>query len=105
MANKLTVVRNGTLCDVQISEHRGRYEIELVVADEKSEDYGFPYARASVQVAKELPKGHVGIKDYSENTGMLQLLIDNKIVGEPVGFIPSGFVRIPICPLLVEPNM
>ena len=45
----------------------------------------------------------VAIKDYSENTGVLGALIQAGIVGEPVLTARSGFVDIPICPLLV-PN-
>lgn len=47
-------------------------------------------------------KTHVLIKDYSENEGMLQALIEQKIV-EDTGrrYLLSHFVFAPICKLLV----
>jgi formylmethanofuran dehydrogenase subunit D len=40
------------------------------------------------------------IKDYSENEGMLQFLIDNKIVENTGNYIDSGFVSCPVCKIL-----
>ena len=48
-----------------------------------------------------VPAGHVAVKDYSENEGMLHALIAAGIVGKPIGTISSGFVGMNICPLLV----
>ena len=49
----------------------------------------------------DIPEKYVAIKDYSENEGMLNLLIEEKIVAQPVEHISSGFVSIPICKLLI----
>jgi hypothetical protein len=56
---------------------------------------------ASVNVGG-LESGHIAIKDYSENEGILAWLIENKIVSKPVRFVGSGYVEIPICKLLVD---
>jgi hypothetical protein len=45
---------------------------------------------------------HVAIKDYSENEGMLNALINAGVVAPPDIYIPSGHVKIPICKLLLE---
>ena len=62
---------------------------------------GMPYATATLCVEDNLLKeDEVAIKDYSENEGILQSLIDAKIVEEPHAFIQSNFVKIPICKLV-----
>lgn len=49
------------------------------------------------EVALEL--GEVIIKDYSENAGLLQFLIDKKIVSNP--HMLAGRARMAICKLLI----
>ena len=58
-------------------------------------------ATASVWISG-LEKGEIAIKDYSENEGMMDALIEAGIVTEPVMFIDSGWVKIPVCRLLKE---
>lgn len=59
---------------------------------------GFPFATATVAVEDNLLKeDELAIKDYSENEGILDTLIDHNIVEHPRAFIQSGFVKIPIC--------
>jgi len=57
---------------------------------------GFPYATASVSVP-DLQADEVGIKSYSENTGVLEFLVENNIVKQPHRFVKSGYIIIPIC--------
>lgn len=54
----------------------------------------------SVNVDCELQENEIAIKDYSENDGVLNDLVKMGIVSEPVRFVQSGFVNIPICKLL-----
>lgn len=62
---------------------------------------GEPFAAMSVNVPDEsLDPDEMAIKDYGENEGVLDFLIRNKIVSEPVRYVYSGFVRIPICKFL-----
>lgn len=52
---------------------------------------------------EELPaEGHVFIKDWSENTGMLACLQDAGVIGDVVRVIPTGFVVAHEVPLLLE---
>jgi hypothetical protein len=48
----------------------------------------------------QLPRGYIAIKDYSENTGMLDALIKAGYIEPPVSTVVQGFVtNIPICKL------
>ncbi len=74
----------------------GRTAIELIEIES-----GEPYAMASVNLDdEELKEDEICIKDYSENEGVLDLLVDAGYVSQPVRFADSGFVVIPICKLL-----
>lgn len=64
-------------------------------------EHGETVAVASVNLA-EVKTGYIAIKNYSENEGVLEWLIENKIVSEPGQYVRSGFVKIPICKLLVD---
>ena len=52
----------------------------------------------------KLAHDEIIIKDWSENEGALQSLIDAKIVSNPIRQIPTGFVLADVCKLLVEPD-
>lgn len=59
-----------------------------------------PFGMITVNVQQELKPGRVAIKDWSENEGLLDVLVEEGIVSEPLAYIPSGFVEIPVCRLL-----
>jgi len=84
-------------CDVRFHTYsNGRPAIVLIDAED-----GSPIATASVNVPEEkLAIDEIAIKDYSENEGMLEVMVYAGIVSEPVRKIKSGFVTIPICKLL-----
>lgn len=71
----------------------------LTIKDEDGESI----AIASVNIGS-MPAGCIAVKNYSENEGILDWLIENKIVDKPSCIILSGFVCIPVCKLLVEPE-
>jgi len=62
-------------------------------------DDGCPYATASVELEQPLLDGEIAIKDYSENEGILDMLVEHGVVDKPHRFANSGFVTIPICML------
>ena len=75
----------------------GRTALLLIDVDDNEH-----VATATVNLPDDdIPEKYVAIKDYSENEGMLNLLIKEKIVAQPVEHINSGFVNIPICKLLI----
>jgi hypothetical protein len=61
---------------------------------------GTPYATATAVIDGKLEQGEVAIKDWSENEGILEFLIQNEIVKEPHRFVESGYVKVPICELI-----
>lgn len=61
---------------------------------------GMPYATATAPVEDGILKeGEVAIKDWSENAGILDSLIDGNIIEEPHAYIQSSYVKVPICKL------
>lgn len=59
----------------------------------------FPVANCCVNLPG-LADDEVAIKNYSENEGILDALLEAKVISEPVRFERSGFVNIPICKLI-----
>jgi hypothetical protein len=59
---------------------------------------GCPFATATVNLSG-LTKDEVAIKNYSENEGVLNFLLENEIIELPHRFVQSGFVNIPVCRL------
>jgi len=58
---------------------------------------GEPWSDATRAVGTPIPPDCVAIKDYSENEGMLALLIKSGVVeAAPLASIPSGFVNLPV---------
>lgn len=63
------------------------------------DDMGWePLATASVWVPG-LGQDQIGVKDYSENEGMLDELLRLGLVFPPRRTVASGFVQIPVCTL------
>lgn len=83
---------------LQFAKYRnGQTAIKLIDMED-----GMPYATATVCVEDNLLKiDEVAIKDYSENVGILDSLIESNIIDNPHAFIQTGHVKIPICKLLI----
>jgi hypothetical protein len=56
----------------------------------------------SVNTDLKLSRNEMAIKNYGENKGMLNWLINNGIVALPHNLIQSGFVLIPICKIKID---
>lgn len=77
----------------------GRTAIELLDAND-----GFPVMVATVNLDNaHLTGDEIIIKDYSENEGVLDFLVQNKITSRPKRWISSGWVTCPVVDLLVKP--
>ena len=88
-------------CHVILDRYQnGRIALSLVDANN-----GEPVATATCNIP-ELPlEDHeVFIKDYSENEGMLATLEKAGIVRNTGQYVTSGFVKIPVCELLIDPT-
>lgn len=84
---------NGT---VQIDPARKR--IDILSEDDDMPGVLFPYATCTAAV-NGLGADEYAIKDWSENEGMLDLLVDAGIVDPPHRYITSGYVLVPVCRL------
>lgn len=63
---------------------------------------GSRVAMATANIPDEpIAENEVIIKDYSENEGMLDVLVKNNIVSEPKRWVGSGFVQLAVCDLLI----
>lgn len=63
---------------------------------------GEPLATATVSMPElMLERDEVAIKDYSENQGMMKSLMDAGIIGEPLSYVPTGFVTVSTHNILV----
>ncbi|MGN6369067.1 MAG: hypothetical protein ACTHN5_12470 [Phycisphaerae bacterium] len=95
------VVRfKGQDCLLALRRYRdnGRVGLELI-----GKHSGESIAVATVNAwSGEWGKDEVLIKDYSENHGMLRALCEAKVVRPTGETIPSGYVELPKCKLLVE---
>lgn len=60
---------------------------------------GEPWVTATVNT-EQLKEGEVAIKDYSENAGVLQTLINAKVVSKPKRYTLGA--GIPVCDLLIQ---
>ena len=85
--------------DVVLKEYTaGAKTLAILLLDpETGEEIAMPTAHV-----EGIPEGCVAVKNYSENEGMLQALQQAGVISAPVGQIPSGFVVLYICKLLVE---
>ena len=63
-----------------------------------------PVATATVNLPEAawlLPKSHVLIKDYAENSGILDALIEAGVISEPLDQIFTDYASVQVCQLLM----
>ena len=85
--------------DYNVLLQRGVYNTKTPALELVDMEDGFPFAKCTVNIPG-LTKEEVGVKDYSENEGMLDFLTENGIVEKPHRYENSGFVKIPICKII-----
>lgn len=85
--------------DIQLGYYpNGRVVIQLIDPEDNCCN-----AIATVNIPEMfIPEGYVLIKDYAENHGILQDLIDGGLVGQPIDTVPCGYSQAHVCPLLVS---
>lgn len=91
----------GTVYNVRLEKHTyentGRTALILVDVDD-----GEQVACATVNLPEQqLAPGEVFIKTWSENEGMLDFLLKNRIVEDTGREVPTGYVKARVCKLLV----
>lgn len=95
----IPVVWNGTRLWVYSSLYFNGLRLALCLKDSEFA----PYCTATVNMPEvPVPDGHVLIKNWGENRGILDVLQAAGIVGAPVSTVPAGFEEARCCPLLME---
>lgn len=91
---------NGYTCEVVKTKYVHGNNTALRLVDHETKE---PIAVATINPSNDtaLRSDEVIIKDYSENSGMLDTLIKGNIVSEPFGYYRVGLVEAPICNLLI----
>jgi hypothetical protein len=84
-------------CQFAIGEYgNGNLALEIMGAEGTNYE-GEPIARVTVNPGERVDDGRIAIKDYSENEGMVDTLLEMGIIkGDPLYTIPSGWVQIPV---------
>jgi hypothetical protein len=102
MKNSKTVKFHNWTCRLQFGKYiNGRTAIQLYDSTD-----GDLVATATVNVEdlEHLGEDEVIIKNYSENEGILDVLVDAEIISKPLYQVQTGFVQCLICKLLVNPD-
>ena len=90
---------NDWSCVVNKTQYADNKRTALQLID--AED-GLPICMATVNIPDEpLEDDEVLIKDWSENQGIYRALRTAGIVGDPLGFVPTGYVEAINCKLLI----
>ena len=92
---------SGYDCTIELTQyaHNGQKAMQLYDAND-----GEPIARATVCIDYDFQENQTAIKDWSENEGMLQALIDSHIVKDTGIRVPCGFTEAAIVEILNDGN-
>ena len=97
--DKKYVTVRGVKCVVTTGYYgNGRPAIELDNAHT-----GEPFMVPSVNIVDaNLKPGEIAIKNYSENEGILDVLVKAGIVSKPKYMVDAGYTSVPVCDLLIK---
>lgn len=97
--NTKTIEFSGYTCRIMWGKYgNGRLALQLL----DDEDWS-PVAVASVNLPDVyMAPDEMAVKDWSENEGMLDALMEAGIVEKPHAMVPTGFVMAPICKIKPE---
>lgn len=85
-------------CKVWLRRYaNGNVRIDLIDTED-----GAPIATATCNIETKLEPNEVLIKNYSENEGVLDALIEAGIVSTPIRKVPTGYVSAELCKLLIQ---
>jgi hypothetical protein len=73
--------------------HDGNTRLQLWCSDG-------PLATASVNPDGPLAENEVAIKNYAENAGILDVLVNAGVVSAPIRTVRAGCMTVPVCTLL-----
>lgn len=82
-------------CNIKIGYYaNGNTAIQLFGKEDHE-----PVATATINLYEKLPQNQAYIKDYSENEGMLEVLMEAGIVTKILGYRHNGYIVAPLCEL------
>jgi hypothetical protein len=84
----------GYICDIQVERYATRNQAVRLLDVED----GMPVAVATLNV-DGLDLDEVAIKNYSENEGMYETLLENGIIHPKHRELSTGYVTVPVCRL------
>lgn len=87
----------GNLVKVVLSTYSYNKTDAIMLLDEE----GLIEATATICL-DDVPKDHVAIKDYSENSGIYDWLLSNDIIYSEIGKITTGYAKCPIVKIKYE---
>ena len=97
--DKKYVTVRGVKC-VVVTGHYGNGRPAIQLDNARN---GEPFMVPSVNVVDaDLKTGEIAIKNYAENEGILDVLVNAGIVSKPKYTVESGYVEIPVCDLLIK---
>lgn len=86
-------------CYIQIEEYINNRKAIVLREIETNDDV----AVASVNLPNvNMDEDEIAIKTYSENVGMLSILVDAGVISPPIRYHQLKHVNIPICKLLIK---
>jgi hypothetical protein len=86
--------------------YKGKYhngEIALQVKDPQTGEALLTVTSCLEEYNEHPAEGNVFVKTYSENEGVLECLVDQGVVSEPVRAVQVGWVNFYECKLLGDP--
>lgn len=89
---------NGVDCIMEFDFYKNnRPALSLIDASD-----GYPYAMATVNIADVMltDNKEVCIKNYGENEGIMESLMEAEIISAPVRKLQSGFATIYVCEII-----
>jgi len=91
---------------MQFKGKYGTYDIEMKISSYRNNQIrldfvdcqdGQPILTATTSIEESLLPNEVAIKNYSENEGVLNFLMEEGIISSPLRYYKSGYVNIEIC--------
>lgn len=95
-----TIIFKGIKCYVLLDRYIVDSSPALVLVDTTTNEQ-LTRITANLSDTAVIPHTHVAVKNYNENEGILDVLIEAGIISKPVEWVQSGFVLFPICKLYI----
>lgn len=84
-------------CYVQLGQYQNPRNLAIQLFTVETHE---PMMKVTVNPDMVLDKGLVAIKDYSENEGILQVMVDAGLIEDTGEIIEMGYVSVNVCKLL-----